>query len=1064
MSVVTVKPTGLCLALGMSKPPESLVSNPEQLKEYLTNSKNRLERELEGKSKLGFRDNDEFEKHFLGTDDFDQLKAIRQQLAEFGKPQPVPEPVVEEAPAKQEDEKARARWRKASSEFHAHKLFGQRVKDNEPTPGNGARIMELFDRALTTADKFDYDAAIVLLDQAAKLAKKTQADNTEALNSIARESAAKKEEYQAAFNMVVQVEDPEYGFDTDTDAKYFYLANAIEEDGLGTLKKSGKLAEMERIMGECAERKKAMKEKGATIDEIVSTVYKDVPKALWPNDVVKEVVLYQAVTAQIESEKELEEAEFSLADLAEKTETAETVLTIAEGAIDWAKDKFGEKVEKLGEALEVIGTLAKGISLTNSMLGIAANGLDGGEKAGELEEIRDNPVKEKIVEFQRNKAIVTCVNSLFDLGLSNAAEWVPVLNLATGGKDVLMSVAQAGYYFKNTLNLKVLEKGAKTDPRSAALLPLARLAREQKIALSDAALSAVSSALETAGKGVELAAITAPVGAGLEVAGKVVKFGGKAIIQGINWADAAKAAKLIEQAAGPPALRRAQIEVMKHSSKYAKVAVCHLAMIERDPWAIGHLENVGLERMDIDAPATTSKLIREYMALKGGGLLGDEQGEDQTTFGESLVGKAGTKIVAAAEWVRDKVVGRNTKIAYDMTWRPSPVDLNMAGWNEVREGAIAAGWYDSRPNLTAELNAYAEAQTAYNSANPDDVDLCINVTSALITALEDIQDAVRGIEAVANDKTTKHAGMDAFTGQWYSLAMDRRSIAVKMRSEFIDRKMFPGKTGEDLENAKKQMLAEAEVQMRREQKTKVANRKLAIDSLWDNYVITTPYVTCKLSEFPTEMKASFLRSKTLGFGDSEVSELVVEVEDFREKALARLYEELLASEESKLRANFTASAKTLEKIIVEALRTTCERLYDAKLKRERKPAPKMWTPASGDIVLDWNMWRKVHDAAKKSDGGWKQEENTGFTDALKAYQTALSDYNTEVIKPAPNPTVVEQKKGLILGSLDSLETLLGKFKPLTEQLFHHTGLIAYRQGMLELCIAERAKYSAPTLA
>ena len=189
-----------------------------------------------------------------------------------------------------------------------------------------------------------------------------------------------------------------------------------------------------------------------------------------------------------------------------------------------------------------------------------------------------------------------------------------------------------------------------------------------------------------------------------------------------------------------------------------------------------------------------------------------------------------------------------------------------------------------------------------------------------------------------------------------------------------------------------------------------------------------------------------------------MAELAAEVNELRKSVLERLISELIASPESDLAKNFKASALTAEERVAEALRATCERLYEAKLKREGKSSAVLWSPKPADIVLNWEAWRKVIDEAKK--GGWDQEENTGFTDSLKAYQKALETYEAETKKPAPNPTIVEQQRGLLLGELDGLEKKLRKFKPVTKQKFFHPGLVAYRDGMIELVVAERIKYGS----
>ena len=228
----------------------------------------------------------------------------------------------------------------------------------------------------------------------------------------------------------------------------------------------------------------------------------------------------------------------------------------------------------------------------------------------------------------------------------------------------------------------------------------------------------MAKALEAAGKVTESAGVTAPVGLIVDAVGKVISYGGKIVISGINWSDAAKAVQSIKLAVGPPPNRKAQFEVLKNSAKYARVALAQLAR-DGDPWAIGHLENMGLEREDINNKGTTNKLLREYMALMSGGMMADGIGEDQQTFGETKVARAakfiGRGIVQGAEKIRDLIVGRDTGIPYDPSWRldAATVPFTPAGWQKAHKEAIDAGWYDSRPAIEAELAAFQQAHTAY---------------------------------------------------------------------------------------------------------------------------------------------------------------------------------------------------------------------------------------------------------------------------------------------------------------------------------------------------------------
>jgi len=392
-------------------------------------------------------------------------------------------------------------------------------------------------------------------------------------------------------------------------------------------------------------------------------------------------------------------------------------------------------------------------------------------------------------------------------------------------------------------------------------------------------------------------------------------------------------------------------------------------------------------------------------------------------------------------------------------WRAGVADLTVEGWEGVRAEAIAAGWYDSRPKLDGVLNTYGQAQTAYNLSYGAELDKQIQLGAELYAALSEVKEAIRGIEAVTNDKSTEHLGMKAFTQQWYNLADSRMTQVSKDRSKLIDTKDFPGKTGFELEQAKQQVLDQALETAKLRQAEKVQERTIAIERLWDAHKIKTPWTTCKLAEFPDKVKSgifTFGATGAMDFHDKEVRALQVEVRKLREAVLVRLGRELMASTEETLANDFTASAMTADRVVIESLRLICEDLYDKKMRDSDTTEAPLWSPSPTDIVLDAKQWRKVITAAKS--GGWDQESNTGFTDALKAYQEARQAFDEEQRKSTPNPTTVEQKKGLVLGALDEFARKLNDFHPVTKQKFHHPGLIEYREGMRELCTAARVQF------
>ena len=984
-------------------------------------------------------------------------------------------PEVEEPPPPKrtmsEEEKLRAAWRKAEAAFQPHKKFAERARE-----GPGKAIEEKYGQAVEKAEEKEYEEAIKLLKEAKRLVdeakKKLEKEKKEIANAT-KEDAEKQKE---AFNFTTEVKDQEWGFDTDDDAKNFYLANSV--NALGGLETSPQLKQMQEVYEDCLKRRDQLKKMGASIDEIVEAVYKNVPKNFWPDDVVKEVILYKTVKEQIEAEERLAQSELDLEGVMEKVEEGpgfigEQSTEAWEYSLmaDQIKEKFPEaedlKTSEITDALSHFSDICSALSDTTMGFLKMTSAL---ESQGELEEAEENPVKAKIVEFQRNKAIIECANSLVSAGLDVAgeavlAEAVPILGVITGTKNALTDIAGAVTYFKNLAYINTLKKGAAIDPRTAALLPLARQAREQKIAASDKLVSAVSNILKTLGKSAELGAMTAPAGIAVNVAGAIVSYGGKVVIEGIKWGDAAAAVKSIKLAVGPPPNRKAQFEVLKNSTKFARAALAQLAR-DGDPWAIGHLGNMGLEREDINNKATTNKLLREYMALMSGGTFADGVGEEQQTFGETKGARAakyiGRGIVKGAEMIRDLIVGRDTGIPYDPSWRmdAAKAPFTPDAWQKVRGEAINAGWYDSRPALDADLAAFQQARIAYEGnlnkkLEGKALNKAIDDASAVIEAVVAIGNRIRGIKAVANDRATPHAGVTAFLNGWYQKTQTEPKKYIFARSAWIDRLAFPGKEGEALKKAKEEFMGKSETEAREKQSEKAEKVRKQVDKLWESHKIPGPFGAATIKDFTDKAV------KALGLDETAAKDLRTEVGDLWDVFHERLSQEVMASPDDKeVEKRFKLSVQTVDPMAVEALRAASERVYKEMLNRTgATDGEDGWTPSGGDIVLTKDSWENVKKAAERK--GWKKGGDTGLTPALKNYGDAFGAFDKERNNSPQNRTTLEQAQGVLLGSIDKLVTALEDFQPLTDKQFNHPGLSAWRDGMVEECASARVEYGAP---
>ncbi len=1018
-------------------------------------------------------------------DDYLIDKALQSKYEkELDGPDEEPTPPTKRAMPMTEDEKKRILWRKALAAFHPHKAFAERAR-----AGAGKEIEKIYSEAMQQAKEKAYDEAIKLLNNATTLAKRAELALQSECEKLKLETMKAEDEQAEAFAFTTKVKDKEWGFDPDTDAPNFYLANSINE--LGGLETSPQLKKMQKVYTDCLKRRDQLKKQGASIGQIVDAVYKNIPKNFWPDDVVKEVMLYKAAKKEIEAEEGLAQSELDLEGAMEKVEDGPGFLgeqtdqsyecslwvdTIKQ-KIDtgtWAgtKNSEGEKIEvdtsKLTDTLSTYSTIFSALADTSMGFLNMASALDSQSELDE-EDKKENPVKAKILEFQRNKALIQCVESLLSAGGDIAgaalvADALPVLGIITKSKDVLVDLAGAVSYFQNLAQIEKIKKGAQIDPRSAALLPLARQAREQKIAASDKLVSAVANMLKLAGKATEVGGVTVAVSMGLAIAGSAVSYGGKIVIASINWSDASKAVQSIKLAAGPPPNRKAQFDVLKNSAKYARVALAHLALKDRDPWAIGHLENLGLKREEIIIPpATSTKLLREYMTLKSGGI-----GEEQETFGESKVARAGKflarGVVKGAKMVRDLIVGRDTGIPYDSDWRKDANTVAFAAedWQKVRQEAIAAGWYDSRPEIGADLTAYQQAHEKFvadlkNDPKANDtkaLNQAIGAASALIEAVVAIRNHMRSIKALANDEVTPHAGMAAFLDVWGKKADDEATAATKKRSEWIDRMAFGGKTGTQLEQAKEEILTNAVKLAQENQAKKATEVRNKVEALWNSRSIPSPYGSTTMEKFTA------LAAKRLNLNGSETEALKSEVEILQLMVLEQLSQEVMAApNEKELKERFEQSAKNYESLVVEGLRAACAEQYQIMVERTgATDGADGWKPGSGDVVLTVSAWEGVKKIAEK---GWTGK-SVDLNAPLKQYENALLTF-TQSDRSEENRTQLEQTQGVLLGQIDALVEALEKFQPLTNNQFNHPGLSAWRDEMIDLCASRRVEYAGALL-
>lgn len=956
--------------------------------------------------------------------------------------------------ASPEDKTAFNEHRKLWAQFRPHLVFGERLKQyeiaNELTDGVGHQIVDGFQLAENMRLAGNFNQARTKLEELLLLVKNSRKEIETLKQSMTLETEGKVQEREEVFNFNTKTKDGE--FDTDSDAAKFFLANVTGD--LGGLEVSPKLIKMQELFAEAIKQANKLRALGATPEEIGRVAMKGIPKAFWPDWMIKEIEMFkrahekiqaEIVNAQVD-EKEIDAMEKSIQLSSKGVDVAKKV----NSACEFLKLGSEQLREQAGDVLDQMA----------SQLEIMSSAYEIGKNIGELmspgEVIEDNPVKAKMVEFQRNRLIIDTVNKLVSLGCDMLGEIVPALGVVSSGKDTLMEIYNAAMYFKNLHAISKLKKGSKIDPRSAVYLPFCQFATEKKIQASEATLKAITGALETVGKVAEMGAISAPIGLAVDKAAKVIKLAGKVVIRGCKWREAEKAHKELLLAIGPPPLRKAMLEVQKHSTKYARAIMIDGAL-QGDPWAVRHFENIGVEEADLDNPNTSSELLREYVTLMSGGLMGEQVGEDQERFKDSGVGKVALAVKGGAEKVRDVFIGRKTSAEYKPDWIPPKIGLSRSDWQMIKKLAIQAGWYDDRSGLGDVIDSYEAVKENYDPNNRESVD-------ALYTSLNRVREKVLDVyrNAKANDKTTVHEGMRKVCDNWFDLIDGFLKDVSRDRDILVNQKYANMSEEEKKKKVQEELNEASEKQKKAENQRRMNRKKLIIEALM-KMKFKSPYGTFQFNAKSIQGIMKAAKSK-LDLSEEAVSTFQKNVLNLSASLAERLSEELSSSTEEDFKKNMALSLEGAKDLTYTVVRQYGEQAY-----LESNRATPQWQPSPSHIAFDNEQLKSMLKSAEKFGKGsnWDGSGSTSLKKAMKNVVSAqkvfdenkrqfmLPPGNTATEKKRPKFFEVDAKLGLLMGHLETLETELRNFDPETDRGISHSGLVAYREQMVELVVAKR---------
>ncbi len=848
--------------------------------------------------------------------------------------------------------------------------FENQLKELEKSPDEGQPLNELYKAARDLAAALDYAEAKQKLAQATQIGLRMQENMKKVSQQVALETQRAEGDDKQTFDFASKTKDKHWGFDSDDDAKNFFVGAATND--LGTLVPSDQLKQMYAQVDLALGRLDKLLSAGMDPEKAGDVAFKNIPKNFWPDRVVREAIMYQRARATFEEEeraKLVEKEEEDLIDnlLESEDKGFETVNGMIEKAskvvdpdtITKAKEKIaqGKKIaDKLGvDALnglsdkatkllssdklksigDSLGEFATDFGYGADAMGVLIGGakaIKSGIDASKIGE--DEPVKKKLMEFKRNKAILDAVNKMIDVGLG-LDDICPALKIASGGKEMVQETMKAVMYFVKLAEIADLKADAKLDPETMMALPLARMARNQGIRASQATVNAVVALMETTGAALEMTGVASHVGAGLHVAGKVVKLGSKVVFSGISWADARRCTKTMKKAAGPPPIRKAQVMIFKNSTKYATFALAYGAVEGNDPWAIQYVVNGGLTEEDLKSPATSVQIVREYMLTTAGGIMGDaDEEEDDPTilpgqrkkgFKDKAKDKAKDVVVKGAKTVRDKVVGRDTSKKYDASWKAAGAALTRENWKATKTGAIAAGWYDTRSGLGGVLNVYETAAAEFKKTpNTETV-------AAVDGALSEVYHALSAVGTMAQDEKTPHQGMLDYLEAMSRLVETEQETIRTERQRLFDIKQFGDLPPDEMEEKKTEALEQAKQLAIQQQEEKAAARLETIKTAWDKRKHKTPYGNATLPDFVSKA------AKTLDLDAEETIALAGTTISLSEECVVQLRSLLSGAPEDQLKSELERQAAKLDESLVEELRTLAQTHFEA-MKRGWPPS------------------------------------------------------------------------------------------------------------------------------
>ena len=193
---------------------------------------------------------------------------------------------------------------KSSKQTDSQQKLEKELDELKKSPDRGGKLNALYKEASEAAESQDFAVAFQKIQEATEEGRLLEQELSQLASSVNHETDQAALKDKQTFDFASKTHDKHWGFDTDYDAKNFFIGQATGEYGETTA--SDKLLAMGEQTKAALARLEKLTSAGMSPEKAADIAFKNIPKNFWPDRVVQEVIMYQRARAAFEEEKRAE--------------------------------------------------------------------------------------------------------------------------------------------------------------------------------------------------------------------------------------------------------------------------------------------------------------------------------------------------------------------------------------------------------------------------------------------------------------------------------------------------------------------------------------------------------------------------------------------------------------------------------------------------------------------------------------------------------------------------------------------------------------------------------------